>query len=121
MKKTLITIGVTTVVVLTLVALASSLFGRRVNNTFSAISSELPADYGMGGGVAPAAEAPAPAFDAIGAPAVGGGDGSVINKSLDQTSSSIAGTGERLVIKNADLAIVVTDPKASIAEISKLA
>ncbi|HXD09491.1 MAG TPA: DUF4349 domain-containing protein, partial [Anaerolineales bacterium] len=71
---------------------------------------------------APAAEAPAPAFDSIGAPLVGGGgDGSVVSNALDETKSSVASDGTRLVIKNADLAIVVKDPKKSMAAISKLA
>jgi uncharacterized protein DUF4349 len=122
MKQTLKTIALTTVVVLTLVGIVSSLFGKRVNNTFNAISSNL--DGGSGGGQsefyaeAPAAEAP------LGAPSFGsggGGDGSVLTNALDQTRSSIAANGERLVIKNADLAIVVKDPKADMARITKLA
>lgn len=121
MKKTLTTIALTTVVVLTLVGLVASLFGRRVNNTFSAISGELPVGYGGGGApVEMPAAAPAPAIDSFNAPAVGGGDAKTISNALDQTSN-IADNGTRLVIKNADLAIVVKDPKASMAEISKLA
>ena len=119
MKKTLTTIALTTVVVLTLVGLVASFsLGKKVNNTFSAISGELPAEYGMGGGTAP--QAPAPAMDSFNAPAVGGGDAKTISNALDETSSSIA-NGERLVIRNADMAIVVKDPKASMNSISKLA
>jgi uncharacterized protein DUF4349 len=121
MKRTLITIGLTTVVVLTLVGIVSSLFGARVTNTFSAVSREL--DSGYGGGAAPVempAAAPAPAIDSFNAPSVGGGDAKTINGALNETSN-VADNGTRLVIKNADLAIVVKDPKASMDEISKLA
>ena len=122
MKKTLITIALTTVVVLTLVGIVSSQVF--MGNTFSNVSRDL--NTGFGGGAEPEfyAEAPAaaPAFDAIGAPMVGsgGGDGSDIAKAVEQ-SSNVADNGTRLVIKNADMAIVVKDPKASMAEITKLA
>jgi len=123
MKKTLTTIALTTVVVLTLVGLAGSFtLGKKVNNTFSSISGELPADYGMGGGGAPVEmPAAAPAQDMFFAPSVGGGDGSEIAKVFDQTTSNIATDSNRLVIRNADMAVVVKDPKASMAEITKLA
>ena len=122
MKKTLITIGITAVVMLILVGLVTSLFGGRVNDTFSATSRGLSADYGIGGAGAPM-EAPvpqAPAVDSFNAPAVGGGDAKTISNALDQNGNT-TDTGNRLVIKNADLAIVVKDPKASMAQISKLA
>lgn len=71
--------------------------------------------YGMGGGGAPAvempaAEAPAPALDTA-------------NGAVDFYSpeSQAAQPQERLVIENADLAIVVIDPKARMAEINALA
>jgi len=118
MKKTLITIALTTVAVLTLVGLVTSFFGTRVNDTFSTVSRGL--DTGYGGAIEMPAAAPAPVMALFNAPATGGGDGSIISKALDQTSN-IADNGTRLVIKNADLAIVVKDPKASMAEISKLA
>jgi len=118
MKKTLITIALTTVSVLVLVAIFASMsFGNATRSL----------NTGFGGGGAPEAEyyaleAPvaAPAFDAVGAPLVGGGDGSDIAKAAEQ-ASNIADNGNRLVIRNADLAIVVKDPKASMAEITKLA
>lgn len=123
MKKTLTTIALTTVVVLTLVGLIASFsLGKRVNNTFSAISSELPAEYGMGGGAAPVEmPAAAPAQDMFLAPSVGGGDAKTINNALNEAPSSITDNGTRLVIRNADMAIVVKDPKASMASISKMA
>jgi len=125
MKKTLTTIALTTVVVLTLIGLVSSLFGRRVNNTFNTISRELPSGYGGGQpefyAEAPAMDMPA-LMEPMSAPLVGsgGGDGSDIAKVAEQ-ASNIADNGNRLVIRNADLAIVVKDPKASMAEITKLA
>jgi len=120
MKKTLITVALTTVSVLVLVAIFASM---SLGNATRSLNT------GFGGGGAPEAEyyaleAPvaAPAFDAVGAPLVGsgGGDGSDIAKVAEQ-ASNIADNGNRLVIRNADLAIVVKDPKASMAEITKLA
>ena len=69
--------------------------------------------YGMGGGAAPQMEAPAaepaPAFD------------SAENSAVDLYNTGTIQTQERLVIENADLAIVVKDPKARMAEINALA
>lgn len=79
-------------------------------------SSGVPRDfaYGFGGGAteAPAAaEAPVmqePAFDSS-------------ESGVDLYNSSNVQTQERMVIENADLAIVVKDPKARMAEINALA
>jgi hypothetical protein len=84
------------------------IFGPGRASTFSTVSRDL----GMGGGapaatMAPAAEAPA--FDSSG---------------YDQSQESFnraAQAQERLVIQNADLAIVVQDPRARMQEISDLA
>ena len=72
--------------------------------------------FGMGGGGGsppvvemPAAQAPAPAFDTA--------ESSV----TDFYNAAQPQAQERLVIENADLAIVVTDPKARMAEITALA
>jgi hypothetical protein len=69
--------------------------------------------YGFGGGGAPEMEAPpaapAPALDSF-APEEG-----------DRSSAVAQQAQERLVIENADLAIVVQDPKASMEAISNLA
>lgn len=83
------------------------LMGPRVGNTFSTITNELPGGYGGGG--APEFYAPeaAPAYDAAGNP--------------DGSQSVMQAVQERLVIQNADLAIVVRDPKASMDQISALA
>jgi hypothetical protein len=112
MKKTLITIAITTVVVLALVGIVS---GRQVNNTFATISAPLPVEYGMGGGGGSDlyyAEAPAAA------PMEQSVNRAVsVEMAANQTSVDV----NRLVIKNADLAIVVKDPKADMERISKLA
>lgn len=74
----------------------------------------LSRDFGYGGGApateAPAAEAPAPAIDFY----VPGGE------ETSNTGTNVQ-TQERLVIENADLAIVVKDPKRRMAEINALA
>jgi hypothetical protein len=85
------------------------LFGPRTATTFSNVSRDLG---GFGGGapeagVAPVAEAPAI-------------DPSAYDQSQD-TFNRAAQVQERLVIENADLAIVVKDPKARMQEISDLA
>jgi hypothetical protein len=117
MKKTLITVALTTVSVLVLVAIFSSMSLGVATRSLST---------GFGGG-APQAEyyafeapAAAPMVDMAGAPAVGGTDVKMVSDVLNETSS-VADAGTRLVIRNADLAIVVKDPKASMAEITKLA
>lgn len=117
MKKTLITIGVTTVVVLTLVGLVGSMFGPHVNNRFNAISSELPGGYG--GGAAPQAlEAPMPA--AINAPAQ---DTFAANTNglKSNTADALPATQERKVIKNDQLSLVVKDPTKNMKDIMALA
>jgi hypothetical protein len=116
MKRPIIIIISVVVVFLLLGTIATSMFGFG-GATFSSDNRSL--GYGGGGapevGIAPAAqEAPAPAFDA---------SGSDIAKSADAYSTSNNGQAiqERLVIENADLAIVVKDPKARMAELNKLA
>src|SRR5262249_9652281 len=115
---TLITIALTTVVVLTLVGLVTSVFTSRVTETFSTVQSSL--GYGGGGGgpelyagAPPVAEAPA--FDAAQPQPAD------ISKSVAQTGNTQSTDVNRLVIKTADMAIVVSDPKADMARISKLA
>jgi hypothetical protein len=69
-------------------------------------------DFGYGGGAAPQMEAPAaepaPAFDSS-------------ESAVDLYNNGNVQTQERLVIENADLAIVVEDPKARMAAINALA
>lgn len=81
------------------------LFGPGTANTFSTVSRDL----GMGGGAPAATAAEPPAFDSSG---------------YDQSEEALnraAQTQERLVIRNADLAIVVKDPRARMQEISNMA
>jgi hypothetical protein len=117
MKKTLFTIALTTVVVLTLVAIVSSSLYLPSVSQFNAVSSSL--DGGYGGGAQPElyalpAVAEAPAFDA--APPM-----DAISKSDESTGNTVSTDVNRLVIRNADLAIVVKDPNADKERITKLA
>lgn len=112
MKRTLFIILSVVVVFFMIGITLARLTGPKIGNTFSTISAELP---GSGGGAPEgyfegarqaqefAPEAPAPAFD------------SANSNSTGQPAQ------ERLVIENADLAIVVKDPKARMEEISNLA
>jgi len=111
-RPILIIISVITVFIL-LGTSVMYLFGPKYGSTFSNVSSNL--GYGGGGapeaGIAPA-EAPMPATDLFAA------------EDAARTSASNAdqqAVQERLVIKNADLAIVVKDPQARMKQISDLA
>ena len=120
MKRTLITVALTTVVVLTLVGVASSALFAPRGAAFNPISSSLPG-FGGGGGQSEfyaepsMPEAPVPAFDGA-APM----DDARL-KSVEQAANYQGVDVDRLVIKNAELAIVVNDPKADMARISQLA
>ena len=116
MKRTLITIAITTVVVLTLVGIISS----QMFMGGASPRAALETSFGMGGGggepelysaeppvAQPAADAAAPLSD--------------ISKLALQSGNAQPADVNRLVIKNADLAIVVTDPKSDMVRITKLA
>jgi predicted PurR-regulated permease PerM len=91
-------------------SLLMTLFGPRIGQTFSSVSYELP---GYGGGAPQYALPPeAPAYDALGAP---------LPPSEEVYRSATVQTQERLVIQNADLAIVVADPKTRMTEIANMA
>jgi hypothetical protein len=112
MKRTLFII-LAVITVFLIIGFAFSSFSMKSGTTFSTVSRDL--SYGMGGGAPaatqpPAAEAPAPALDTA-------------NGAVDFYSpeSQAVQPQERLVIENADLAIVVKDPKARMAEINALA
>ena len=90
------------------------LMGPKVGNTFSTISNFLP--NGAGGG-APMMEMPAAAEP----PAMTVMDGFVAEDAARQASNTSVQTQERIVIENADLAIVVKDPNARMKEISVMA
>ncbi len=118
MRRPIIIIISVIVVFLLLGTIATSLFSFGGASPVEFSSDNRSLGYGGGGApevsVAPAMEEPAPAFDAV---------GSDIAKSADSYSTSNSGQAvqERLVIENADLAIVVKDPKARMAELNKLA
>ena len=111
MKRTLITITLTTVVVLTLVGLVA---------TFSIGSSELsPISRNLGGGYDDFAYAE-PAFAPMAAPAEFYASDSAGEFNIAYEESAVAAT-ERLVIQNVDMSIVVVDPKMRMDEIADLA
>jgi len=114
MKRTLITVLVTTVVILTLFGVVTGLLSPRIGKTFSTINYSLPDGYGGGAPdmmLLPAAESPAqPSL-----PLMGGGS----DKSYDAQVFSSA--TERMVIQNVDMSIVVADPKARMDEIARMA
>lgn len=111
MKKTLITITLTTVVVLTLVGLIA---------TFSIGSSEFsPISRNLGGGYDDFAYAE-PAFAPMAAPAEFYASDSAGEFNIAYEESAVAAT-ERLVIQNVDMSIVVVDPKMRMDEIADLA
>ena len=107
MKRPLIIVFSIIAVFVILGVAMMSLLGPRVGSTFSTISNELPG-YGGGGGAPEISLAPVEvpaAYDAASRQAV----------------SNVAAAEERLVIENADLAIVVKDPKARMKEIADMA
>lgn len=118
MRRPIIIIISVVVVFLLLGTIATSMFGFG-GTTFSSGNRGL--GYGSGGGgapevgIAPAAEeAPAPAHDAVTTDMAKGVE-------LYNADGSGQAVQERLVIENADLAIVVKDPKARMVELNKLA
>jgi len=119
MRRPIIIIISVIVVFLLLGTIATSMFsfGGAVPTVFS--SDDRSLGYGGAGGgapevsVAPAMEEPAPAFDAA---------TTDIAKSQDLYNTGNAqAVQERLVIENADLAIVVKDPKVRMTELNALA
>ncbi len=115
MKRTLFIILSVVVVFLVIGISFARLTGPRIGNTFNTISNALPGGYG-GGGAPDMALAPAPAMPGYDSyTAEEAVRSSVGNDAVQQQ------TQERLVIENADLAIVVKDPKARMAEIGDMA
>jgi len=120
MKRTLITIAVTTVVVLTLIGTALTVSGPMVGTTFNRINSDLDGGYGGGGAPQIMMEMPASAP----APAEFYGEDSAVAYDLayeESANSAPLADVERKIIKNADLSIVVKDPIQSMADITALA
>lgn len=113
MKRTLITIVLTTLVVLTLVGVLASLsFGGA---TFSSDQRSLNSGYGGGGSPEIMMEAPAAAPMAVDSYVADAG----YDYSYEATVANVA--TERMVIQNVDMSIVVADPKARMEEIADLA
>jgi hypothetical protein len=115
MKRTLFIILSVVVVFLIIGVVFTGLLGPRSANTFSSVSYGSP--FGMGGGGAPEMESPAmpaPAYDSYAAE-------ESARSSVSNDAGYVQQTQERLVIENADLAIVVEDPKARMDAISDLA
>lgn len=118
MKRTLITVAITTVVVLTLVGVVTGLF-LPGGGAFSNINRSLDSGYGGAGApqvmLAPVREPPIPS-----APSVEFMDGtSDYVKSYEQPAAGAV--TERLVIQNVDMRIVVADPKTRMDEIAQMA
>lgn len=115
MKRTLITIALTTVVVLTLMGVFASLtsFGG------AQYSDQRSFNSGYGGGSSDLMmEAPAAAPMPMVAESFAQDTGYDYN--YEQSVSSVAAT-ERLVIQNVDMSIVVADPKARMGKIADMA
>jgi hypothetical protein len=113
MKRTLITIALTTVVVLVLVGLVSSL--TLGGATFSSSQRSLY-DSGFGGG-APEVMMEAPAAAPM--PAEYYASDAGVAYDYEKTLANLA--TERMVIQNVDMSIVVADPKARMDEIADMA
>lgn len=122
MKRPFLIIISVVVVFLLLGTAVTAMFGAKsAPNVFSSTNRSLGYGFGGGGGgsasdavgMAPPVEAPA-ATQMPAAPAP--------QEAYGGSTSNVAPPAQdRLVIQNADLAIVVKDPKARMAEISKLA
>ena len=120
MKKTLVTIALTTVVVFMLVAVVGRLTGPKVGNSFSTINNQL------GGGGYDDYALSEPAFAPMAAPMAEESFARDAGVSFDMAGESAVSANavvqqERLVIQSVDMSIVVVDPKARMEEIGQLA
>jgi hypothetical protein len=118
MKKTLITIVLTTVVVLTLLAVAASAVSGNFRIGGGASADDFYDNRSFAAEPAFAPSAPQPAPESFALDAGGGFDMAYEEQSA---VSSNAAAAERLVIQNVNMSIVVVDPKARMKEISDLA
>jgi len=120
MKKTLITIALTTVVVLTLIGLVATF--SISNSGFSPISRNLGGGYDDYALSEPAFAFEAPAAAPMAAESfvmdAGGGFDMAYEESVVTSNAAVT---ERLVIQNVDMSIVVPDPKARMVEIGDMA
>lgn len=116
MKRTLITIGLTAVVVLALTGVVSTLYSS------AAYSESRSFNSGFGGGAPDMYYAePAMGMEEPSAPMP---ELMVSDASYTYEESAVVAnvvSAERLVIQNVDMSIVVPDPKASMSEIGALA
>lgn len=112
MKRPLLIILSVVVAFVLVGSLLMNMFSPRIGSTFSVINSSLPGGYGGGAPAEPEyyASAPVvPASDQV----------KVMMEGMDSPSPQVQ--QERMVIQNADLAIVVADPKTRMSEIAALA
>ena len=109
MKRTLFII-LTVVAVFLVIGFSFASMARQRSGAFLSAPS-----FGMGGGAAPAAQAPA-----MEAP-LAASDAERNAVAVDSYSTTGQVAQERLVIENADLSIVIKDPKTRMKEISDLA
>jgi len=119
MKKTLITIALTTVVVLTLIGLVATF--SISNSGFSPISRNLGGgydDYALSEPAFAPASAPMPMVAESFAMDSGGGFDMAYEESAVSSNAAVT---ERLVIQNVNMSIVVADPKARMSEIGDMA
>jgi Domain of unknown function (DUF4349) len=116
MKRTLSIILAVVAVFLIIGISFTRLNAPRVGNTFSTINNALP---GYGGGGAP--EGDRQVMEELPAAEPAPGLDTSVNGAVDLYNTGNVQTQDRLVIENADLAIVVKDPKARMAEITALA
>ena len=114
MKKTLITIALTAVVVLTLIGLVATFSVS--NSGFTPISRSLGGEGYDDYYLAEPAMAPAP-----GAPAEFFAADSAVYEESAVSYNTVAQSQERLIIQNVDMSIVVADPKARMGEIGEMA
>ena len=121
MKKTLITIALTTVVIFTLLGVAVFAISGSFGGAATPISRNLGGGYddyalsepAMAPAMAPMAEESF-AYDSSNGFDMAAGESAV-------SSNVAAAQQERLVIQNVDMSIVVTDPKGRMSEIGDLA
>lgn len=107
MKRTLITIALTTLVVLTLIG--GALFFAA--GSFGGAGAPMESYRSLDPAIAPLSANPQVEFY--------GGSGGASDYSYEQTVANV--TAERLVIQTVDMSVVVPDPKARMGEIADLA
>lgn len=113
MKRPMLIIVSVVVAFVLLGTVMMALFGPYVGSTYYSVSSGLP---GYGGG-APEYSVPQESFAS--APLPASDQVKVMMEGMD--SSNAQALQERMVIQNADLAIVVADPQARMSEIAAMA